>query len=247
MEKSGQKIKKVIYADLGNTRTKFLLPDGSFFSYNNNELISDIISLKFLENSVFVYSTVNPEIEQFLMKNIKLEKAVKAIELLKTSQIVNISAVQGMGEDRIFGLLGGLSIAAPPIITIDCGTAVTINAIDKSRFVRGGVIMPGINLQEYSLRNHTKGLSDFLFNTNPNKVIGTNTSDAISSGIIYGIAGAIEAVVKKIINDLFIDEEVNIFLLGGNSYYIRNHLQKLAFVHEENLVLKGIKYLFNQK
>lgn len=236
--------KNIIYADLGNTRTKFLLSDGSFVTINNNELLCDISTVSSLVNSIFVYATVNPETEQFLLQNIKFEKAIKAIELLKQSQIVNLSLVQSMGEDRIMGLLGGLSVSAPPIITIDCGTAITINVMDKSRIIRGGVIMPGIKLQELSLRNYTKGLRDFSFTTTPKQVVGNNTSDAISSGIIYGIVGAIESVVQKIINDFFSDEEVRIFLLGGNSNFLKKHLLKLGYVHDANLVLKGVKHLY---
>ncbi len=235
--------KNLIFADFGNSNVKFLSPDGKFlrFAYNDNSLY------RFFDKKEYkiVFSSVNPKAVENII-NQKNTEAVDAFDILTESDLIDFSEIEGIGADRIFGLLGALSQSYPPLITIDCGTAVTINVLNDERKVLGGVIMPGHKLQEFALQNRTEGLKRIIV-SKPEELIGQNTNAAISSGIYHGIAAAVVSIVSGILTDILKQKKVNIFLTGGGSLLILPYLQKsFKIIHDEMLVLKGIKYTYEK-
>jgi len=235
--------KKILFADFGNSNAKFMSPEGDFkrFAYNDEELRTffgqDKIKL--------VYSSVNPSAVTGIgtYKNIE---TLDASVFIANLEIINYDDIEGIGADRIFGLLGAMSQSFPPLITIDCGTAITVNVLNSQREVVGGIIMPGYKLQEFALKSGTEGLKRISI-SEPKELIGKNTNAAISSGIYYGIAAAVNSLIEKIKSDIFKGEKVNIFLTGGASLLILPYLHKsFGVIHDEMLVLKGIKYAYEK-
>ncbi len=236
--------KNIFFADFGNSNAKFLLPSGKFArtDYSPSTFLT-LIQSDIFADATIVYSSVNkmPLTELRKQKHIKL---INAMELLKNLELIDYNGIIGIGADRLFGLTGALSQHMPPLITIDCGTAITINALDENRNVLGGTIMPGYHLQEYALQNRTKGLTEISISP-PKKLLGRDTHSAMSSGIYYGIAGAVSSIVKQIRQDTFANKKINIFLTGGSSFLILPYLQQsLEIIHDELLVIKGIKHTY---
>ena len=192
--------KNIIYADFGNSAAKFLTHNGLFrrLSYENNEIA------KFLQQEtplIIVYSSVHAKaIEQ--LKHATNAKQIEAYRLLHETDFLDFGETEGMGADRLFGLAGALSQAPPPVVTIDCGTAITVNILNENRKVLGGIILPGYKLQEYALRTGTEGLKNINIKP-PVKLIGRNTDEAISAGIYFGTAAAVENFLKSIEQDVF--------------------------------------------
>ena len=235
---------KHIYADFGNSRAKFLLPGdkfivldyNSYFKYNFTKLIHHNVTL--------VYSTVNKKADNFLTSILQPELLINSHQLLNNQSLIDISNVSGIGSDRLLGLLGGLSKSSSPIITIDCGTATTINVLDKNNAVLGGLILPGVQLQEKALRKYTSGLKKWTL-SEPESLIGNDTSKAISSGIINGLGFAVSSAIRSIISANFPDDPVNIFLTGGSLSLILSRIDvPFPVIQDEALVLKGLKFLF---
>ena len=215
---------------------------------NDKNLLIKLKSfIEFQEISKIYYSSVNSEFEHIL--HLTFENDIELINILnqmETQKIINFDAVAGMGTDRKLSLIGGLSLASPPLVTIDCGTAITINVLGQKNICAGGIIFPGIKLQERSLREMTSGLKNFDLKI-PNRFTGNSTSEAISIGIYQGIANAISGFVESIKNESFPDDELNIFLTGGSSSLIlpmlKSHFQ---FSFEEKLNLLGMMFLSQQ-
>ena len=65
-----------------------------------------------------------------------------------------------VGIDRVFGALAAKSMvpAGTPAITVDVGTAVTVNLIDADGVFQGGAIFPGPRLMGLALHQHTAKL-----------------------------------------------------------------------------------------
>jgi type III pantothenate kinase len=61
----------------------------------------------------------------------------------------------------------------------------------------GGIIAPGINLSLEALQRAAAKLHGVAI-TRPKKLIGSNTTSAMQSGIYYGYAGLIEGIVNRI-------------------------------------------------
>jgi type III pantothenate kinase len=82
-----------------------------------------------------------------------------------------------------------------PIVVAMVGTAVTVEAIDASGKFLGGYILPGHGIMLRALESGTAGLHVPTGEVRP---FPTNTSDALTSGGTYAIAGAMERMVHHV-------------------------------------------------
>ncbi|MBI2745528.1 MAG: type III pantothenate kinase [Burkholderiales bacterium] len=105
-----------------------------------------------------------------------------------------------LGPDRWVAMIGAwhgmLAMGAPrPIVVAMVGTAVTVEAIDASGRFLGGYILPGHGIMLRALESGTAGLHVPTGEVRP---FPTNTSDALTSGGTYAIAGAMERMVDHV-------------------------------------------------
>jgi type III pantothenate kinase len=117
---------------------------------------------------------------------------------------------------------------------VNAGTAVTVDALDAHGVFRGGVILPGLRLMLQALAEKTAALkvAPGTYQDFP-----TNTADALYSGAVQAVAGAIEQVRARLKERD--DAEVKCFVAGGAASEIAPHLnQPLEVV--DNLVLEGV-------
>jgi type III pantothenate kinase len=161
-------------------------------------------------------------------------------EFFEEQKIINFSKINGIGNDRKLGLIGALTYSDPPLITIDCGTATTINYLDENYICQGGAIIPGIFTQLRSLIEHTSSLKRIRLEE-PSELLGKSTNEAISSGIINGTIGAIKFFINKIRAENQ-NNKINAFITGGNSLWVYEQLvSELDHINLKNyLVLEGI-------
>lgn len=75
------------------------------------------------------------------------------------------------------------------------GTAVTVEAIDASGQFLGGIILPGHGIMLRALESGTAGLH---VPTGDVCDFPTNTSDALTSGGTFAIAGAVQRMVDNL-------------------------------------------------
>ena len=239
-------MKKIVFADIGNTRIKIF--DGIEFlscSYNENDLLN--LKSYLFNNSIekIYYSSVNAQAEFKIRELVDID-ITDISEIISNQKIVNFDKISGMGVDRKLSLFGAISKSLPPIITIDCGTAITINVLNANYECEGGVIFPGIALQERALKEMTSGLKNFEL-VQTKESTGKNTSEAISSGIFNGIANAVSGLLLDIIAEKFNNQNVNIFLTGGSSVLILPLIKsKFEYIYEEKLNILGMMYLVNK-
>lgn len=105
-----------------------------------------------------------------------------------------------LGPDRWVAMIGArrrmLAIGAPrPLVVVMVGTAVTVEAIDTEGRFLGGLILPGHGIMLKALEGGTAGLH---VPTGEVRLFPTNTSDALTSGGTYAIAGAVERMVNHL-------------------------------------------------
>lgn len=105
-----------------------------------------------------------------------------------------------LGADRWVAMVGarqwmlaqGLS---RPLVVVMVGTAVTVEAIDAEGHFLGGLILPGHGIMLRALESGTAGLHVPTGEVTP---FPTNTSDALTSGGTYAIAGACARMVQHL-------------------------------------------------
>ncbi|MBS1725962.1 MAG: type III pantothenate kinase [Armatimonadetes bacterium] len=114
---------------------------------------------------------------------------------------VDYNPPTAVGADRIANAIGALARYSAPIIVVDFGTATTFDVIDANGVYAGGAIMAGPMTSMQALANKTAKLPAIDL-VAPETAIGKHTTHSIQSGVMFGYAGAIDAIVRKIEGEL---------------------------------------------
>ena len=120
-----------------------------------------------------------------------------------------------LGSDRWVAIIGARHRALArgqrkPLVVVMVGTAVTVEAIDTEGTFLGGFILPGHGIMLRALESGTAGLH---VPTGEVKAFPTNTSDALTSGGTYAIAGAVRRMRHHLLDHC--GEEPVCFMTGG--------------------------------
>jgi pantothenate kinase type III len=193
---------------------------------------------------LIIYSSVKRETEKVFLEIIEAckKRAIKADELVAKYSEIDFSKINGMGTDRKLGLIGALSYLPAPIITVDFGTCITLNILNKAHICQGGLILPGIFTQSRALHDYTSALPRIeLFS--PPKLYGQNTINAINSGIINIAVKGLNAQIRDIIRTEFPDERASVVFTGGASFVAEPFTMDFEAIFDKELVFKALKSL----
>jgi type III pantothenate kinase len=240
--------------DIGNSNIKSALFEDERLTEFNVHATKDN-AVEYLEKFTFneaAICSVNPSVEKILIEYL----SAKNISVFRTN-IQNkfnfkicYETPESLGMDRVCSAVGASEIATREkllkenqyIVTIDFGTATTINIVSPHREFIGGLIAPGITTMLKSLNEKTAQLP--LTNLNSYKgFIGNSTQSSIISGVVNSTVG----MISETINQLSIESNgfmPIIFATGGNANYILPHL-KYEVLFKEALVLKGLKVIYD--
>ena len=124
--------------------------------------------------------------------------------------------------------------APRPIVVARMGTVVTVEAIDAGGKFLGGLILPGHGIMLRALESGTAGLH---VPTGEVCEFPTNTSDALTSGGTYAIAGAIERMVQHVRRHCGV--EPMCVMTGGAGWKMAPSMPA-AFQLVDNLIFDGL-------
>lgn len=169
---------------------------------------------------------------------------------------INYLTPDTLGIDRICSLEGALSLfnAGSPlrvswenvfILTVDLGTATTINVLHYHNGFTGGLIAPGLKTMASSLNINTAELPEINLTSDYKGFWGLDTRSSISSGIIHSTAALIEKAVRNIETENH-SSEIWIYATGGNSDFIKPHLKLNNLHYVQDLVLRGVKSIYER-
>jgi type III pantothenate kinase len=144
-----------------------------------------------------------------------------------------------LGADRWVAMIGAhhrmlAEGPARPMVVVMVGTAVTVEAVDAHGRFLGGFILPGHGIMLRALESGTAGLH---VPTGDVREFPTNTSDALTSGGTYAIAGAIERMVQHVRHRC--GAEPACYMTGGAGWKMAPHMS-VAFELVESLIFDGL-------
>lgn len=149
-----------------------------------------------------------------------------------------------LGQDRIANAVGALHVCPPPVIVLDCGTALTVEAIDADGVFRGGSIAPGRGMLLDSLHRKTAQLPRLALSSGGvAKAVGSTTAEAIRGGTDRGAVGmARELLVQTRIE--IGEPDCPVLVTGGDAGWFFNALDLCGVRRApENLTLVGLARL----
>lgn len=191
-------------------------------------------------------SCVVPEVSQSICNAVA--RIIKKSPLVlspgvKTGVNILIDDPAQVGADLVAAAIAAANLYPLPCLIVDLGTATKISLVDKSGAFRGCTIAPGIRISLEALSSTASQLPAISLNT-PRRAIGTNTIDAMQSGIVYGTASMIDGMCDRIENEL--DSPVaSIIATGGLSADIIKNCKR-EMIHDANLILYGLKILYGK-
>lgn len=161
---------------------------------------------------------------------------------LKTEHNLRVDNAREVGADRIVNDVAAIKKYGAPLIVIDFGTATTFNVINEQCEFIGGAIAPGIRGSVESLASGTAKLPRVEIET-PKSAIGKNTTTNMQSGIVFGFAGLVDYIVKKIKREMK-HPHVRVVATGGFSEIIAHEISCIDIV-DKLLTLQGLKYVYD--
>jgi type III pantothenate kinase len=188
-----------------------------------------------------VVPPVTPILEEMCKRYLGCSPVVVAPGI-RTGIVINYENPRDVGADRIANAVAAVHRYGPPVIVVDLRTATTFTVVNAERHYIGGVIAPGIRSSAEALFEHTAKLPKVDL-VAPPRVIGKNTVAGMQSGIVYGFAGLVDHIVKRI------REEVQLpFQVVGTGEFAGLVCPHCKTVDEivPHLTLEGLRILWSQ-
>jgi type III pantothenate kinase len=259
--------------DAGNTRTKWALFNQAGHIVNNgacdNKALktADFSALKFER---VVISNVAGEQQAMLLAE-KLAPYSASISWINaTAEACGVTNQYHdktvLGADRWAALVAAWHLKNTPCVVVNAGTAVTIDALSTDALIVeqnkpknqavfiGGLILPGLNLMQQSLGLATAKLPKFEASSHSVEnltadIFAKNTADAIYSGALHAIVGAVTLMAHEVHSHC--KQLPFVVLSGGNAPVIYQQLIKQTLtaritqpaIMVDNLVLQGLYLL----
>lgn len=160
----------------------------------------------------------------------------------KTEHNLRVDNAREVGADRIVNDVAAIKKYGAPLIVIDFGTATTFNVINENKEFIGGAIAPGIRGSMDSLVNGTAKLPRVEIEI-PKTAIGKNTTTNMQAGLVFGFAGLVDYIVKKIKKEIK-NSDMQVVATGGFSEIIASEISCIDYV-DKLLTLQGLKFLYD--
>jgi type III pantothenate kinase len=106
----------------------------------------------------------------------------------------------------------------------------------------GGVLVPGVEISLEALTERGAKLPKIDLAA-PRGVIGKSTVDAIRAGVIYGYAGAVDGILRRLAAEL--GAQPDVVATGGLAAHIVPFCEEIDEIDDE-LTLTGLRLLFER-
>ena len=194
-------------------------------------------------DSAIISSVVLPLTERL---QVALKKYLNICPLIVNHKIntgikINIDSPKEAGADRIVNGYAASVLYGSPVIVVDFGTATSFDIVNGNNEFVGGIIAAGMKIQADALSNFTSKLPKVKIEA-PDNAIGTNTIDAMLSGIVRGHAAMIDGLISQCEKEL--GEPVKIVATGGYSSIISKYLTREFDFINPDLTLVGLRLLY---
>lgn len=248
----------LLAVDIGNTQTHFgAFQDGSLLEHwrlaterdsTADELASaytNLLALRELSFSdideVIVSSTVPKIVPEYaeMTERYLGQQCLIVGPGLKTGMPIRTENPHELGADRLVNAVAAFDRLGGPCVVVDFGTAITFDAISAGGEYLGGIIAPGVEISLGALTERAAKLPQVEL-TEPERLIGRTTLEAIQSGVIYGFAAQIDGIVERLRDEL--GDELRVIATGGLSDHIVPFCDSVELT-DDMLTLIGLRLI----
>jgi type III pantothenate kinase len=157
---------------------------------------------------------------------------------VKTGMPIRIDNPLEVGADRLVNSVAAYERFKCACVVVDFGTGINFDAVSEAGEYLGGAIAPGLEISLTALVERAARIGRIDLEE-PETAIGRSSRAAIQSGVIFGFAGLIDGVVRRIEDEL---GEVRLLATGGLAAVIVPFTETIDEV-DEMLTLKGLRLI----
>lgn len=247
----------ILLIDAGNTRIKWASLEGKRVEYRGVITRSSAATRDFsgagwddLEppEAVYVASVAGEKFARTLANWVKRKWKLDVVFITTSARgygVVNAySDAERLGVDRWLALIAAHDAHPGPVCIVDCGTAITLDALSAKGEHEGGLIMPGLSLMQECIKGHASNIDEVALNAEARTgLLATDTGNAIIGGALY----AAVAMVERVVADLAAEwhEPVQCLLTGGDAQQLLP-LLSVKVTECPNLVFEGMAVIVRQ-
>ena len=165
---------------------------------------------------------------------------------VKTGMAIRLDNPLELGADRLVNAVAAYERFGGPCAVVDFGTAITFDAVSAEGEYLGGVIGPGVEISMEALAARAAKLPPIELGEplgEPGGVIGKTTQASLQSGIVYGFAGAIDAIARRVQREL--GDEAEFVATGGHAAAIIPFCEMIDEV-DDLLTLSGLRLIWER-
>jgi type III pantothenate kinase len=165
---------------------------------------------------------------------------------VRTGMAIRLDNPLELGADRLVNAVAAYERFGGPCAVVDFGTAITFDAVSVEGEYLGGVIGPGVEISMEALAARAAKLPAIELGEplgEPGGVIGKTTQASLQSGIVYGFAGAIDAIARRVQREL--GDEAEFIATGGHASAIIPFCEMIDEV-DDLLTLTGLRLIWEQ-
>lgn len=250
----------LLVLDVGNTNTTLGLYDGDQLTHSwrlTSErqrtvdeygiMCRSLLNLCGLQSDSvtdIAVSSVVPPLDFTIYKMAEIYFGVQPlfINALNAGMALRIDNPAEVGSDRIVNAVAAFEKYGGASIIVDFGTATNFDVISGKGEYMGGIICPGIQISADALFQRAARLYRVDIR-HPEKVIGTNTTACVQSGLYYGSIGLVDGILEKMLEEL--GSKPHIIATGGLAPLIGKGSRLIESV-EKDLTLEGLKLIYRR-
>jgi type III pantothenate kinase len=165
---------------------------------------------------------------------------------IKTGVALVFDNPKEVGADRIVNTLAAHHLVDGPAIVVDFGTSTNFDVVSGKGEFLGGALAPGIEISLDALASRAAQLRKVEL-VRPRSAIGKNTVEALQSGVLYGFAGQVDGLARRIARELVPADpgSVEVIATGGLAPLMVEHSETVTR-HEPDLTLIGLRLIFER-
>ncbi|MEA2447646.1 MAG: type pantothenate kinase [Actinomycetota bacterium] len=162
---------------------------------------------------------------------------------VKTGIAVLTDNPKDVGADRVCNAAAAHHLwPNEPIVIVDFGTAIKVEALTAKGEFLGGAIAPGMEISATALFSAAARLTRVELAVPPT-AIGRSTVTALQSGIIFGTAGLVDGLVGRVVSEL--GGQARVIATGGLAGVVEPHCKTIEGT-EPTLTLIGLRLIFDR-
>jgi type III pantothenate kinase len=163
---------------------------------------------------------------------------------VRTGMAIQLENPRELGADRLVNAVAAYARFGAACAVVDFGTAVTFDVVSAEGEYLGGVIGPGVAISMEALAERAAKLPPIELGEplgEPGGVIGRSTQASLRSGIVYGFAGAVDAIARRVQREL--GAGAQFVATGGHAHAIVPYSEMVDEI-DDLLTLTGLRLIW---